>query len=202
MTGATEKSLRRDGIAFEKSYTHATQHATYYPGAERIALKLLFSPESGRLLGAQAVGREGVEKRIDVIATAIQMQATVFDLEESELCYAPPYGNAKDPVNIAGFAAANILRGDVRVAHWSEWKSATGGRPDAGDARRAAGGRRCGPVHSRHDLHPIWRVARPGLTNCREIAKFGFYAEEATNHTMPQGCLCSMDSRFAICRGE
>ena len=85
-------------------------------------MKLLFSPETGRVLGAQAVGRAGVEKRIDVIATAIQMKATVFDLEEAELCYAPQYGSAKDPVNMAGFVAANILRGDVAVSHWSEWK--------------------------------------------------------------------------------
>jgi rhodanese-related sulfurtransferase len=130
MTGATEKSLRRAGIPFEKSYTHAVHHASYYPGAERIALKLLFAPDSGRVLGAQAVGRSGVEKRIDVIAMAIQKGATVFDLEEAELCYAPQYGSAKDPVNIAGFVAANILRGDVAVGHWSEWKQ----RESAGEA--------------------------------------------------------------------
>jgi rhodanese-related sulfurtransferase len=130
MTGATEKSLRRDGIRFEKSYTHSMHHASYYPGAERIALKLLFDPDSGRVLGAQAVGRAGVDKRIDVIATAIQMKATVFDLEEAELCYAPQYGSAKDPVNMAGFVAANILHGDVYVGHWSEWKK----RQAAGDA--------------------------------------------------------------------
>jgi len=130
MTGETEKSLLAAGIAFEKSYVHAMHHASYYPGAERISLKLLFSPDSGRVLGAQAVGRAGVEKRIDVIAMAIQMKATVFDLEEAELCYAPQYGSAKDPVNLAGFVAANILRGDVRVDHWSVWKR----RQTAGDA--------------------------------------------------------------------
>jgi NADPH-dependent 2,4-dienoyl-CoA reductase/sulfur reductase-like enzyme/rhodanese-related sulfurtransferase len=124
MTGATEKSLRRNGIAFEKSYTHSAHHASYYPGAERITMKLLFSPESGRVLGAQAVGRQGVEKRIDVLAMAIQMKATVFDLEEAELCYAPQYGSAKDPVNMAGFVAGNILRGDVAVGHWDQWKRA------------------------------------------------------------------------------
>jgi NADPH-dependent 2,4-dienoyl-CoA reductase/sulfur reductase-like enzyme/rhodanese-related sulfurtransferase len=122
MTGETEKSLRTAGIAFEKSYIHAMHHASYYPGAERMSLKLLFSPDSGRVLGAQAVGRAGVDKRIDVIAMAIQMKATVFDLEEAELCYAPQYGSAKDPVNLAGFVAANILRGDVHVGHWSDWK--------------------------------------------------------------------------------
>ena len=140
MTGETEKSLRAAGIAFEKSYIHAMHHASYYPGAERISLKLLFSPDSGRVLGAQAVGRAGVEKRIDVLAMAIQMKATVFDLEEAELCYAPQYGSAKDPVNLAGFAASNILRGDVHVGQWSEWKRrrAAGDAPLTLDVRAAA----------------------------------------------------------------
>ena len=139
MTGETEKSLRAAGIAFEKSYVHPMHHASYYPGAERISLKLLFSPDSGRVLGAQAVGRAGVEKRIDVLAMAIQMKATVFDLEEAELCYAPQYGSAKDPVNLAGFVASNILRGDVRVGHWSEWKrlQAAGDGPLTLDVRPA-----------------------------------------------------------------
>lgn len=122
MTGATEKSLRRANIPFIKSYTHSMHHASYYPGAEPISLKLLFSPGDGRILGVQAVGKAGVEKRVDVLAMAIQKGATVFDLEETELCYAPQYGSAKDPVNMAGFTAANILRGDVDVVHWSQWK--------------------------------------------------------------------------------
>lgn len=140
MTGATEKSLRRAGIAFEKSYTHSLHHASYYPGAERISMKLLFAPDSGRLLGVQAVGRAGVEKRIDVLAMAIQKAATVFDLEEAELCYAPQYGSAKDPVNMAGFVAANIVRGDVVVGHWSQWKQrqAAGDTPVTLDVRPAA----------------------------------------------------------------
>jgi rhodanese-related sulfurtransferase len=122
MTGATEKTLRRLGIAYQKTYTHSFHHAVYYPGAERISLKLLFSPDTGRLLGAQAVGKAGVDKRIDVLAMAIQKNATVFDLEEAELCYAPQYGSAKDPINIAGFVAGNILRGDVAAASWTDWK--------------------------------------------------------------------------------
>ena len=81
-------------------------------------MKLLFSPTDGRILGAQAVGQEGVEKRIDVIAMAMQMKATVFDLEEAELCYAPQFGAAKDPVNVAGMIAANSLRGDAPLAQW------------------------------------------------------------------------------------
>jgi rhodanese-related sulfurtransferase len=139
MTGETEKSLHAAGIAFEKSYIHPMHHASYYPGAERISLKLLFSPDSGRVLGAQAVGQAGVEKRIDVVAMAIQMKATVFDLGEAELCYAPQYGSAKDPVNLAGFVAGNILHGDVRVGHWSEWKrlQAEGNSPVTLDVRPA-----------------------------------------------------------------
>ena len=137
ITGASEKALRRAGIAYEKSYTHSNSHAGYYPGAQVVSLKLLFAPDTGRLLGAQGVGKAGVEKRIDVLAMAIQQGATVYDLEEAELCYAPQYGSAKDPVNIAGMVAANALRGDVEVAHWDEWKrlDAAGQTPVTLDVR-------------------------------------------------------------------
>ena len=124
-TGATEKTLRSMGIwdqpaSFEKIYLHPGHHVAYYPGASPINLKLIFSREDGRVVGAQAIGREGVEKRIDVISMAIQKNATVFDLEEAELCYAPQFGSAKDPVNIAGMIAANVLRGDAPIVHWDE----------------------------------------------------------------------------------
>jgi NADPH-dependent 2,4-dienoyl-CoA reductase/sulfur reductase-like enzyme/rhodanese-related sulfurtransferase len=119
LTGATEKGLRRAGIEdFQAVYLHPNQHAGYYPGAKPIHLKVLFRASDGLLLGAQAVGEEGVARRIDVIAMAIQMGATVFDLEEAELCYAPQYGSAKDPVNMAGMVAANVMRGDVELASW------------------------------------------------------------------------------------
>ena len=110
-TGASEKTLKAQKMAYDKIYIHANHHAGYYPGANVLALKLLFEPETGKVLGAQAVGKAGVDKRIDVLAMAIQAGLTVFDLEESELCYAPPYGSAKDPVNMAGFVAANKIRG-------------------------------------------------------------------------------------------
>lgn len=129
VTGANEKRLRAAGMRHEKSYTHSVHHAGYYPGAEMMTVKLLFDPESGRILGAQAVGKSGVDKRIDVLAMAIQKQATVYDLEEAELCYAPQYGSAKDPVNMAGFVAANVLRGDVELAHWQQWSE----RQEAGE---------------------------------------------------------------------
>ncbi len=112
MTGASEKTLRRAGRPFRKVYVHPANHAGYYPGAEAMSIKLLFEPDTGRVLGAQAVGGEGVDKRIDVLAVAIQAKMTVFDLEEMELSYAPQYGSAKDPVNMAGFVAAGMLRGD------------------------------------------------------------------------------------------
>jgi NADPH-dependent 2,4-dienoyl-CoA reductase/sulfur reductase-like enzyme len=112
MTGASEKVLRRAGRPYRKVYVHPTHHAGYYPGAEAMTLKLLFEPETGRVLGAQVVGGAGADKRIDVLAIAIQAGMTVFDLEEAELAYSPQYGSAKDPVNMAGFVAAGLLRGD------------------------------------------------------------------------------------------
>jgi NADPH-dependent 2,4-dienoyl-CoA reductase/sulfur reductase-like enzyme/rhodanese-related sulfurtransferase len=121
LTGATERTLRRAGIEdFESVYLHPGNHVGYYPGAKPIHVKLVFRRSDGLVLGAQAVGEEGVERRIDVISTAIQMGATVFDLEEAELCYAPQYGAAKDPVNVAGMIAANVVRGDVHLAPWRE----------------------------------------------------------------------------------
>jgi NADPH-dependent 2,4-dienoyl-CoA reductase/sulfur reductase-like enzyme/rhodanese-related sulfurtransferase len=115
MTGATERQLLRAGRAYRKVYVYPADHATYYPGAQPLSLKLLFEPEGGRILGAQAVGKAGVDKRVDVLAMAIRAGMTVFDLEDAELCYAPPFGSAKDPVNMAGFVAANVLRGDVEL---------------------------------------------------------------------------------------
>jgi NADPH-dependent 2,4-dienoyl-CoA reductase/sulfur reductase-like enzyme/rhodanese-related sulfurtransferase len=120
LTGATEKGLIRAGISrFQKVYLHPGHHASYYPGATPIHLKLLFDAHDGRVLGAQATGLDGVEKRIDVIAAMIQMRATVRDLAEAELCYAPQYGAAKDPVNLAGMIATNHLDGDLPLADWT-----------------------------------------------------------------------------------
>jgi len=119
-TGANEKSLRRAAIEFQAIHLHPGSHAGYYPGAEPIALKILFAPDTGRLLGAQAIGHDGVDKRIDVLATALKAGMTVHDLAELELAYAPPYGSAKDPVNLAGMAAENVIAGDVSLAQWNE----------------------------------------------------------------------------------
>ncbi|MFN7958913.1 MAG: FAD-dependent oxidoreductase [Holophagaceae bacterium] len=115
MTGLSETMLQRKGMPYQRIYVHPADHATYYPGAHPMTLKLLFDPEDGRILGAQAVGVAGVDKRIDVIAVAQRAGLTVFDLEDLELCYAPPYGSAKDAVNMAGFVASNVIRGDVAL---------------------------------------------------------------------------------------
>lgn len=112
MTGVSEKTLQRAKRAYRKVYVHPTHHAGYYPGAEAMTLKVVFDSTDGKLLGAQAVGGAGVDKRIDVLAAAIQAGMTVFDLEEMELAYSPQYGSAKDPINMAGFVAAGLLRGD------------------------------------------------------------------------------------------
>lgn len=120
LTGATEKSLSRNGWRdYAAVYLHPSHHVSYYPGAKVIHLKLLFRKSDGLVLGAQGVGEQGVARRIDVIAQSIQMKATVFDLEEAELCYAPQYGGAKDPVNFAGMIASNVVRGDTELAPWS-----------------------------------------------------------------------------------
>jgi NADPH-dependent 2,4-dienoyl-CoA reductase/sulfur reductase-like enzyme/rhodanese-related sulfurtransferase len=119
-TGVNEKTLKRMGEQdYEKIYLYPNSHAGYYPGAKYLAMKIIFRKSDGRLLGAQAVGEDGVDKRIDALAMAIQMGATVFDLEESELCYAPQFGSAKSPVNFAGMVAADVLRGDLPLSHWN-----------------------------------------------------------------------------------
>ena len=115
MTGLSEAMLQRKDMTYKRIYVHPADHATYYPGAHPITLKLLFDPTDGRILGAQAVGVAGVDKRIDVIAVALRAGLTVFDLEDLELCYAPPFGSAKDVVNMAGFVASNVIREDVAL---------------------------------------------------------------------------------------
>jgi NADPH-dependent 2,4-dienoyl-CoA reductase/sulfur reductase-like enzyme/rhodanese-related sulfurtransferase len=124
-TGASEKTLNRiGGKDFEKIYLYPNSHAGYYPGARPIAMKVIFRKSDGRLLGAQALGEDGVDKRISALAVMIQMGATVYDLEEAELCYAPQFGSAKDPVNFAGMIAAGILRDDMPIRHWDAAQTA------------------------------------------------------------------------------
>ncbi len=118
--GKNEKTLKREGIAYEKVYVHAASHASYYPGAEIVSLKLLFSPETGKILGAQAAGKDGVDKRIDVLAVAQRAGMTIEQLQHLELTYAPPYGSAKDVINQAAFVANNIINGEAAPIHFNE----------------------------------------------------------------------------------
>lgn len=117
MTGISEKLLKKLGMKYEKIYVHPASHASYYPGAAQMSLKLIFAPDSGKILGAQAVGPDGIDKRIDILAVAIRGGLTVQDLTEQELCYAPPFGSAKDPINYAGFVASNVISGDMKICH-------------------------------------------------------------------------------------
>lgn len=118
--GANAKLLKREGIAYQASYTHSASHAGYYPGAVPMSIKILFSPENGKLLGAQIVGFDGVDKRIEMLAQVIQRKGTVYDLTELEQAYAPPYSSAKDPVNMAGYVAENILTKKVEIIGWRD----------------------------------------------------------------------------------
>lgn len=118
--GINEKQAKKDQLNYEKIYIHPNNHAGYYPGAQELALKLIFERVSGRILGAQVVGGDGAEKRIDVISTAMQLNGTVFDLQHLQLSYAPPFSSAKDPVNMAGFVASNVLKSDMKIWHWDE----------------------------------------------------------------------------------
>lgn len=119
-TGANEKTLKKYKINYEVVHLHPASHANYYPGAQRIAMKILFDPGNGRLLGAQALGKDGVDKRIDVLATALKSGLTIHDLEDLELAYAPPFGAAKDPVNLAGMVAQHVIQNEIKNTQWHE----------------------------------------------------------------------------------
>jgi NADPH-dependent 2,4-dienoyl-CoA reductase/sulfur reductase-like enzyme/rhodanese-related sulfurtransferase len=182
-TGASETLLRQAGIAYTAIYLHPGSHAGYFPGAEQIALKLLFDPEDGDILGAQAVGRDGVDKRIDVIATAMYARLSVDDLTEIELAYAPPFGSAKDPVNLAGMIAQDVVAGDSRVAQWSEIAGidlATTTLLDVRTSAEVAHGTIPGAVHiSLHELRARTGelpVGRPVIVYCRSGQR-SYFAE-------------------------
>jgi rhodanese-related sulfurtransferase len=135
VTGLNEKNAKKWGISYIKSYTHGSSHASYYPGSFPLSIKILFEPKTGKLLGAQVIGKDGIDKRIDVFATALRHGLTVYDLAELELAYAPPYGSAKDPVNIAGFVAQNILEGRMPVFYAEDVASIDGSRQQLLDVR-------------------------------------------------------------------
>lgn len=118
--GKNEKQLKREGIAYEKVYVHTASHASYYPGAEVVSFKMLFDPQTGKIFGAQAVGKDGIDKRIDVMAVAQRAGMTVEQLQHLELTYAPPFGSAKDVINQAAFVATNLIKGDAKAIHFDE----------------------------------------------------------------------------------
>ncbi len=125
-TGLTEAQLRERGMEYRKVYTHQNDHAAYFPGSSPMFIKVLFTPSEGRLLGAQVLGWGGVDKRIDVFAIALRAGMTVYELEHVELSYAPPYGSAKDPVNMIGFQASNLLRGDIDLWYAEDYPDCAG----------------------------------------------------------------------------
>jgi NADPH-dependent 2,4-dienoyl-CoA reductase/sulfur reductase-like enzyme/rhodanese-related sulfurtransferase len=143
-TGLAAKRLKQFDIPYQSSHTHSASHAGYYPDGQFMNIKLTFDPETGKLYGAQGVGVDGVDKRIDQIALIIKQGGTVFDLTKTEHCYAPPYSSAKEPVAIAGYAAANIVTGRMPVVHWREMQMVNPAETIVLDVRtreeRASGG--------------------------------------------------------------
>ncbi len=182
-TGLNAKQLQQRAIPFEASVTESPDHVDYYPGATSMVIKLLYQRDGGRLLGAQVVGGNGVDRTIDILATALKAGMTVFDLEHLELAYAPPYGAAKDPVNVAGFVAANALRGDTEIVHWDEIAQLgpeTNGLLDVRSALEWEEGHLDGAVHIplrqlRQRLHELAREKR-WVVYCR-VGQRGYVAE-------------------------
>lgn len=192
MTGLNETAAKAAGLAYDKVYNYSASHATYYPGAHNIAIKTVFDPGTGHILGAQLIGFEGVDKRCDVLATAIRAGMTGYDLTQLELCYAPPYSSAKDPVNMVGYVIENTLTGKVRNFHWHD----VAGLPRDGsvtllDVRtpkeRAAGhieGFGHIPLDELRERHteldpskPVYVHCHSGLRSyiaCRMLAGYGF----------------------------
>jgi NADPH-dependent 2,4-dienoyl-CoA reductase/sulfur reductase-like enzyme/rhodanese-related sulfurtransferase len=192
-TGASEKTLKRLGDTdYEKLYMHLNSHAGYYPGAKLMALKVLFRKSDGRVLGAQAFGEDNVDKRISAFAMAIQMGATIHDLEEAELCYAPQFGSAKDPLNFAGMAAANAQNGGMPLVHWDT--ADTGFLLDVREPKEVAAlsvpgalhiplnqlRARLGELPRGKDIHVICRSGQRSYIATRILLQHGFKAKNVS----------------------
>jgi NADPH-dependent 2,4-dienoyl-CoA reductase/sulfur reductase-like enzyme/peroxiredoxin family protein/rhodanese-related sulfurtransferase/TusA-related sulfurtransferase len=196
MTGLSEKALRAAGRPYEKIYIHPASHAGYYPGAAPMSLKLLFDPTTGQVLGGQAVGAEGVDKRIDVLAVALRAGLTVQDLRDQELSYAPPYGSAKDPINYAGFVASNVMSGDMPVCHTEDVahprddqflldvrtpaEVAAGTLPGAVNIPVDDLRRRLAEVPRDKEILAFCQVGLRGYLACRTLAQNGFRCRNLT----------------------
>ncbi|MDR3418580.1 MAG: FAD-dependent oxidoreductase [Nevskia sp.] len=207
MTGLSEAALQRKGLAYRRVYLYPADHAGYYPGAQAISLKLLFHPETGRILGAQAVGKAGVDKRIDVIAVAQRAGLTVFDLEDLELCYAPPYGSAKDAVNMAGFVAANVLRGDVELWEPEELAGLTEGqmlldvRTFQEHAQGSIPGAVCAPLDELRDRLEDLPQDKELLVFCQAGLRGYVAARLLSQHGYKVRNLSGGYLRYAMCQG-
>ncbi len=177
-TGASEKLLRKNHIPHLVSYTHSNSHAGYYPGAEMLTIKLMFSPGNGRILGGQIVGGAGVDKRIDVLATAIRGWMTIFDLEEIDFAYAPPFSSAKDPINVAGFVASNILKGDHETLHSVDLKDVDPGGTVLVDVRDMEDLMRSSPIEGA--LHIPLRRLRKKMEKLDRTKLYITYCEVGT----------------------
>lgn len=149
VTGSNEKRLRQLGLPYQAIYLHPNSHASYYPGAHTMSLKLLFHPQTGQIYGAQGVGAEGIDKQIDVLATAIHGGITAPQLTELELAYAPPYGSAKAPVNMLGYVAENVIQGQTRICTWDTLEEVRQNRlvVDVRDAKEFQAGHISGAIN-------------------------------------------------------
>ena len=189
-TGVSEKTLNRLGDTdYEKIYLYPNSHAGYYPGAKPIAMKVIFRKSDGRLLGAQALGEDGVDKRISAFAAMLQMGATIYDLEEAELCYAPAFGSAKDPVNFAGMVAADVLNGDMPLSHWQDAKGeflldirepvelAVESVPEAVNIPLGQLRARLGELPRDREIHVICRSGQRAYYATRILLQHGFKAK-------------------------
>ena len=212
-TGVSEKMLKRIGDAdYEKIYLFPNSHAGYYPDATMLGLKVIFRKSNGKLLGAQALGEDGpaVDKRISALAMAIQMGATVYDLEEAELCYAPQFGSAKDPVNFAGMVAADVLRGDMPLTHWDSTDSAflldvrepvelaVECVPAAVNIPMGQLRSRLGELPRDREIHVICRSAQRAYYATRILLQNGFKAKNISGGMLSRAMLTvDMKSRLA-----
>ena len=210
-TGISEKTLRKHGDKdYEKIYIFPNSHAGYYPGAKMLGLKFIFRKSDGTVLGAQALGEDGpaVDKRISALAMAIQMGATVYDLEEAELCYAPQFGSAKDPVNFAGMVAANVLRGDMPVSHWDSLDGAflldvrepvelaVEMVPGASNIPMGQLRMRLGELPRDREIHVICRSAQRAYCATRILLQNGFQARCISGGTLSRAMYDLAELKF------